>query len=80
MRVSREQDVKRVYYLSMEFLMGRSLTNALYNLQISGPYSEVPCCSPSCLQGLHAMPPVPQTYSNIIPSINRTLKSAPPEG
>ena len=37
----REQDVKRVYYLSMEFLMGRSLLNALYNLQISGPYSEV---------------------------------------
>lgn len=36
----KEQDVKRVYYLSMEFLMGRSLTNALYNLQISGPYSE----------------------------------------
>lgn len=30
-----------MYYLSMEFLMGRSLTNALYNLQISGPYSEV---------------------------------------
>lgn len=28
----REQDPKRVYYLSMEFLMGRSLTNSLYNL------------------------------------------------
>ena len=39
--LGREQDVKRVYYMSMEFLMGRSLLNALYNLQISGQYSQV---------------------------------------
>jgi starch phosphorylase len=39
--MGREQDVKRVYYMSMEFLMGRSLLNALYNLQISGQYSQV---------------------------------------
>ena len=27
---------KEVYYLSMEFLMGRSLKNSLYNLEIAG--------------------------------------------
>ena len=31
MRRYYEQDVKRVYYLSMEFLIGRSLTNSLLN-------------------------------------------------
>ena len=36
----REQDPKRVYYLSMEFLMGRSLTNSLYNLEVQGTFSE----------------------------------------
>jgi starch phosphorylase len=36
----REQDPKRVYYLSMEFLMGRSLTNSLYNLEVKGTFSE----------------------------------------
>jgi starch phosphorylase len=36
----REQNPKRVYYLSMEFLMGRSLLNALYNLQVKNQYVE----------------------------------------
>ncbi len=36
----REQDPKRVYYLSMEFLMGRSLTNSLYNLEVKNTFSE----------------------------------------
>jgi len=36
----KEQDVKRVYYLSMEFLMGRSLLNALFNLDVTGAYGE----------------------------------------
>ena len=31
-------DPKRVYYLSMEFLMGRSLLNALHNLNLVGPF------------------------------------------
>ncbi len=33
-------DVKRVYYLSMEFLMGRTLTNALLNMDLKGVFSE----------------------------------------
>eukprot|EP00879_Flechtneria_rotunda_P002992 GHRR01003210.1.p1 GENE.GHRR01003210.1~~GHRR01003210.1.p1 ORF type:complete len:957 (+),score=328.75 GHRR01003210.1:132-3002(+) len=36
----KEQDPKRVYYLSMEFLMGRSLLNTLYNLGIKDQYAE----------------------------------------
>ncbi len=29
-----------MYYLSMEFLMGRSLLNTLYNLDIKDAYKE----------------------------------------
>nr|ABB88567.1 PhoB [Chlamydomonas reinhardtii]ABB88568.1 PhoB [Chlamydomonas reinhardtii] len=36
----KEKDPKRVYYLSMEFLMGRSLLNTLYNLDIKESYQE----------------------------------------
>ena len=36
----REVDPKRVYYLSMEFLQGRSLTNATMNLGVADPYSQ----------------------------------------
>ena len=32
----KEHDCKRVYYLSMEFLMGRTLSNAIINLGIGG--------------------------------------------
>eukprot|EP00741_Cyanophora_paradoxa_P011030 tig00020553_g10662.t1 len=35
-----EKDVKRVYYLSLEFLMGRSLQNALMNLDLKSTYEE----------------------------------------
>jgi len=31
---------KHVYYLSAEFLMGRSLTNAVFNLGLEGAYGE----------------------------------------
>lgn len=32
--------MKRVYYLSLEFLMGRSLMNAMLNMRLDGPFSE----------------------------------------
>ncbi|MBI5917909.1 MAG: glycogen/starch/alpha-glucan phosphorylase [Nitrosomonadales bacterium] len=32
-----EQDAKRIYYLSLEFLMGRTLSNAMLNLEIDEP-------------------------------------------
>lgn len=36
----RELDPKRVYYISMEFLMGRSLLNSLFNLDVKDTYTE----------------------------------------
>ena len=36
----KEADPKRVYYLSMEFLMGRSLLNAINNLEVKDAYAE----------------------------------------
>ncbi|XP_043705073.1 alpha-1,4 glucan phosphorylase L-1 isozyme, chloroplastic/amyloplastic-like [Telopea speciosissima] len=33
-------DVKQAYYLSMEFLQGRALLNAIGNLELTGPYAE----------------------------------------
>jgi len=35
-----EQDPKRVYYLSLEFLIGRTLSNAAHNLDIEQPVRE----------------------------------------
>ncbi len=39
-RASYAQDVKRVYYLSMEFLIGRSLGNAMLALELVGPVRQ----------------------------------------
>lgn len=36
----KDQDPKRVYYLSMEFLMGRSLLNSIFNLGVRDQYIE----------------------------------------
>ncbi|KAI3699701.1 hypothetical protein L2E82_44157 [Cichorium intybus] len=33
-------NVKQAYYLSMEFLQGRALLNAIGNLELTGPYGE----------------------------------------
>jgi glycogen phosphorylase len=41
-RASYEQtDCKRTFYLSLEFLMGRALTNAVLNLELDEPVREV---------------------------------------
>lgn len=40
MRSYYRDDAKRVYYLSMEFLIGRSLYNSLYNLGIYEPVKQ----------------------------------------
>src|SRR5579859_2537340 len=36
----REAKVKRVYYLSLEFLMGRTLGNSILNLQVEGTVAK----------------------------------------
>ena len=36
----KKNDKKRIYYMSMEFLMGRSLRNNLYNLGITSEMEE----------------------------------------
>ncbi len=38
--VAKKQDSKEIYYLCMEFLMGRSLKNNLYNLGLTGVFEE----------------------------------------
>ena len=38
---THKQDAKQVYYLCMEFLMGRSLKNTLYNLNLTADAAEV---------------------------------------
>lgn len=37
---AKEQDSKEIYYLCMEFLMGRSLRNNLYNLDLTETFRE----------------------------------------
>ena len=44
----REKDPKHVYYLSAEFLMGRTLTNAVNNLGLEGEYAEVGAAAVGC--------------------------------
>lgn len=38
-----EANAKRVYYFSMEFLMGRSLMNSLHNLEVEKPANDALC-------------------------------------
>lgn len=39
-KMQRQQSAKRVYYLSLEFLMGRAMTNNIINLGIEEPLRE----------------------------------------
>lgn len=39
-KTQRQMSAKRVYYLSLEFLMGRAMTNNIINLGIEGPVRE----------------------------------------
>ncbi|MCP5178675.1 MAG: glycogen/starch/alpha-glucan phosphorylase [Pseudomonadales bacterium] len=39
----RDSDDKRVFYLSMEFLLGRALNNTLRNLHMEGPAAQALC-------------------------------------
>ena len=38
--VCSDKDPKFIYYLSAEFLMGRSLTNTVYNLGLENEYGQ----------------------------------------
>lgn len=35
-----QEDVKRVYYLSLEFLLGRAMQNSLINLRLEKNYAD----------------------------------------
>ncbi|KAH3759337.1 glycogen phosphorylase [Pelomyxa schiedti] len=39
-RLFRDNEVKRAYYISIEFLMGRAMQNALINRALHGPFNE----------------------------------------
>lgn len=56
-KTQRAEDAKRAYYLSLEFLMGRAMTNNIINMQLEGPvkdalaslgydYEELASCEP----------------------------------
>ncbi|ELP87829.1 glycogen phosphorylase, putative [Entamoeba invadens IP1] len=48
-----EQKVKRMYYLSIEYLIGRSLMNAICNLDLEAEYKEVATQFGSSLEELY---------------------------
>ncbi len=53
----KEQKPKKIYYLCMEFLMGRSLKNNLYNLGLTETVKEVLKGSPYTLEDLYEHEP-----------------------
>ena len=57
MRTHYEVDAKRVYYLSMEFLMGRTLMNTLLNLKMEGEFQETLAQAGLSLDNIREMEP-----------------------
>lgn len=56
-RKIRENQAKRVYYMSMEFLVGTSLRNNLYNLGLESAMKEAVSACGEELETLYAMEP-----------------------
>jgi len=56
-RAGREQGVKKIYYLCMEFLLGRSLKNTLYNLKLLDTAQSVLADMGLRLESLYACEP-----------------------
>ncbi|MBQ6947731.1 MAG: glycogen/starch/alpha-glucan family phosphorylase, partial [Clostridia bacterium] len=52
-----EQNAKQVYYMSMEFLVGRSLRNNLYNLGIENDVKEIVSENGKTLDALYQLEP-----------------------
>lgn len=50
---------KRIHYLSMEFLMGKSLKNSLYNLGLVEPFTEALTAFGATPERLYACEPDP---------------------
>lgn len=53
----RTKRAKRVYYLCMEFLLGRSLKNSLYNLNATDAFSKAVSAYGSSLEDLYELEP-----------------------
>lgn len=53
----RAKRAKRVYYLCMEFLLGRSLKNSLYNLSVTDVFSKVVASYGVKLEDLYELEP-----------------------
>ena len=51
------QDAKQVYYMSMEFLVGRSLRNNLYNLGLENDIKDIVADGGKNLDTLYQMEP-----------------------
>ncbi|MCR5207044.1 MAG: glycogen/starch/alpha-glucan phosphorylase [Eubacterium sp.] len=58
-KVAKKQDSKQIYYLCMEFLMGRSLKNNLYNLGLTKVFEDALSSMDVKLSKLYELEPDP---------------------